>query len=141
MVVISGRFAVTVQKVSVVRTCFSSWYLHHIWLISQPSDDDWLRQVCHQATGHDCLKVVLHVPVLLCHQVRHVVLHQIMSAAVDFLARIGIFNKCGILQGDFFYWSHPLLGGTSSKELKIFTSCCLIGTLSLFGRDFAILNT
>ena len=45
--------------------------------------------------------------------------------------RESIPNSILILQG-VFYWSHHLLGGTSSKELKIITSCSWIGTLSLF---------
>ena len=89
-VVISRRNVITIQKVSVVRRCLSLWHLHHIWLVSQPSDDDWFWQAGHQAAGQHGLQVVLSVPVLLQHQLRHIILHQPVTAAADFLAGIGI---------------------------------------------------
>ena len=75
--------AITIEEVSVVFKCLAPWHLHLPWLASEPPDDHWLRQACHQAACQHSLQVVLHVPALLLHQVCHVNLSQSVGAAVN----------------------------------------------------------
>ena len=75
--------AIFVEKVSVVFKCLAILHLHLALLASEPSDDHWLGQACHQAACQHSLQVVLHVPALLLHQVCHVNLSQSVGAAVN----------------------------------------------------------
>ena len=103
--------AIIIEEVSVVCKCLTPRHLHLPWLTSEPPDDDRLREASHQAACQNSLQFVVHIPALLCHQVCHVVLRQLVATAVHLLT-----GGAGIAgaKGSYFSGLH-----TPSRQAKV----------------------
>ena len=112
--VISGKavyVAIFIEEVSVVFKYLALWHLHLPLLASEPSDDHWLGQACHQAESQQRLQVIVQGPALLCHQVCHIVLRQLVGTAVHLLT--------GGARVSGAKWSYFSSHNTTSSQAKV----------------------